>query len=77
MSEVVERLIEQKKEEWRQEAYAEGRAEQKRIMIRNAFEIGIPVKTIAQFSRLSEEKVQEILANAQSEKKNASAAPRS
>lgn len=77
MSEVVERLIEQKKEEWRQEAYAEGRAEQKRIMIQDAFRVGIPVKTIAQFSRLSEEEVQEILSNAQSEKKNASAAPRS
>ena len=68
MSEVVERLIEQKKKDWQQEAWsggrAEGRAEEKRLMIQDAFKSGVPLKTIVQFSRLSEEEVQEILAKA-------------
>ena len=56
-------LMQKSRAEGREEGREEGRME-KRLMIQDAFKSGVPVKTIAQFSRLSEEEVQEILAKA-------------
>lgn len=61
MSEVVERLMERRKEEWQQEA----RAEEKHIMIQNALEMGLPIDAISRLTGLSEKEIRAAEANAQ------------
>lgn len=77
MSEVVERLIEQKKKEWQQEAWSGGREEglelglgkgeerAKEIVVRNAVKMGLSIDAISQLTGLSEKEIRAVEADDQ------------
>lgn len=69
MSEVVERLIEQKKKEWQQEAWSggreEGHLEEKQVTVRNAVKMGLSINAISQLTGLSEKEIRAVEADDQ------------
>lgn len=64
MSELIEAYAYEKEMRGIEKGREEGHKEEKYTMIRNAFKAGVPVETIAQFAKLSEQEVREIIMGA-------------